>query len=194
MIPRAPGCGEVRGDLGFLLLPGHAPDRAAVLRDHLAGCTACREIFAEVRRNFTTLRQAPAPEPGPDFSAEIMDRLPRRVPRRRRRARLALLPLVAVAGLVPGLGTLAAFGIPGLASPGLGGISTWASEAVASLVRLVGSALASAITGGPAARLDAPAFALGGSLRASLLLAALTGLLLAGSLTVALLARRRTSR
>jgi len=97
------GCGSVRGDLGFLLSPELDPERAAGLREHLAGCCACRTVYARVKANFEALRREPAIEPDEGFARRVMDRLPRRVPRRRRALRLGLLPLFLLAGgLLPG--------------------------------------------------------------------------------------------
>jgi predicted anti-sigma-YlaC factor YlaD len=191
MSRRSPGCGSVRGDLGFLLVPEHDPERAAELRGHLAGCMACRAVFAEVRANFRALRSVPAPEPGPAFSRKVMDRLPRKVPRRRRKVALALVPLVALVGLGPGAGTVATSGLLALPRHALAGVSDAAAEAVRSVIGLVGSALASSLGGGPAAPVaSAGLFPGSGVVVAAVISVALVGLLAAvGTAAIALVRR-----
>jgi predicted anti-sigma-YlaC factor YlaD len=95
---RAAGCGAVRGDLGFLLQPDLDPARAVEIRDHLAACDRCRLLYTRVKANYEALRRKPPLDPGESFAHGVLERLPRRVPRRLRRARFWVLPLAALAG------------------------------------------------------------------------------------------------
>lgn len=134
------GCGSVRGDLGFLLSPELDPERAASLREHLEGCGACRVVYARVKANYEALRREPAIEPGEGFARRVMDRLPRRVPRRRRAVRLGLLPLLLLAGgLLPG-GLRLASGESGLPAALVSGLQAPLAAAGGLLVKLVVSA------------------------------------------------------
>lgn len=186
---RAPaGCGSVRGDLGFLLSPELDPERAATVREHLEGCGACRMVYARVQANYEALRREPALEPGEDFAREVMDRLPRRVPRRRRAVRLGLLPLFLLAGgLLPG-GLKLAAGEGGLLAALATGLQSHLGAAGGLLVKLVASAsgrlpasellplLGGGVSGG--ALLTAPAgLALAAAAATGLLVVALTALL-----------------
>jgi anti-sigma factor RsiW len=134
------GCGSVRGDLGFLLSPELDPERAAGLREHLAGCCSCRTVYARVRANFEALRREPPIEPDKDFARRVMDRLPRRVPRRRRALRMGLLPLLLLAGgLLPG-GLRLAASESGLLATLASSLRAPLSGAGGLLVQLVGTA------------------------------------------------------
>lgn len=143
------GCGAVRGDLGFLLLPDLDPERATALRDHLAGCPSCRLLYTRVRANYEALRREPAIEPGPGFSRRVMDRVPRRVPRRRRLVHLSVIPFLACLGLLADLGT----GTGTAVSRPLGllvtGATDVASRAATSLLELLATVGARALWGAP---------------------------------------------
>jgi anti-sigma factor RsiW len=193
----AAGCGSVRGDLGFLLRPELDPERAEGLREHLEGCGACRAVYARVKANFEALRREPAIEPGEGFARRVMDRLPRRVPRRRRALRLWLLPLLFLAGgLLPG-GLKLATSETGLLATLASGLQAPLSHAGGLLVRLVVSATVRILPGetlpllrgglsGGASLTGPAALALLATLASVLLLAAL-------GTTLLLLRRRRRS-
>lgn len=194
---RAPaGCGSVRGDLGFLLSPELDPERAASLRDHLEGCGGCRMVYARVKANYEALRREPAIEPDDGFARRVMDRLPRRVPRRRRAVRLGLLPLFLLAGgLLPG-GLRLAAGEGGLLAALASGLQAPLGAAGGLLVKLVASAgdrlpaseLLPLLGGGVA---HGASFAAGAGL---LLAAASAAGLLVAVLAACLLSPRRSSR
>jgi predicted anti-sigma-YlaC factor YlaD len=143
------GCGAVRGDLGFLLLPDIDPERAKTLKDHLAGCPSCRLLYTRVRANYEALRREPTIEPGPGFSRQVMDRLPRRVPRRRRLAHLGVLALLAGVGFLAHLGV--GSGTAGSRPLGhlLTGATDLASRLATSLLELLAAVGARALWGDP---------------------------------------------
>jgi anti-sigma factor RsiW len=181
-VRRAPaGCGSVRGDLGFLLSPELDPERAAALREHLESCGACRVVYARVKANYEALRREPAIEPDGEFARRVMDRLPRRVPRRRRGVRLGMIPLILLAsGLLPG-GLKLAAGEGGLLAALASGLQAPLSAAGGLLVKLVASA---------SGRLPAGELLplLGGGVSGGASLSAAAGLVLAAAAATGLLA------
>jgi anti-sigma factor RsiW len=76
-----------------------APDERRAVEEHLLSCAECRQELALLTIVVTSLDHQPVLEPGPDFSARVMARLPARVAR-------TLSPLWSLVS-VPVLGLIA---------------------------------------------------------------------------------------
>ncbi|MDR7537862.1 MAG: zf-HC2 domain-containing protein [Armatimonadota bacterium] len=82
------------------------PDRAAEVREHLAGCAACQADLQALRAVKRLLGALRAPEPAPDLEAAILARVEREsrwlwLPRPRPAVALAAVALTVVLVAVP---------------------------------------------------------------------------------------------
>ena len=92
-------CAAVRAKLQDYVTRELAPDERRMIDEHLLTCPECRQELALMTIVVTNLDHQPVLEPGPDFSARVMARLPARVAR-------TVSPLWSLAAL-PVLGLLA---------------------------------------------------------------------------------------
>jgi len=97
-------CAEVRAALPAILYDELPSAEAAALRDHLAGCPACRAEHAALRRVGTLLTAVPAPTIRVDLSRLYQEAGRRQHVRLRRWRRAALACCAAAAGLLIALG------------------------------------------------------------------------------------------
>ncbi len=98
-------CEQISNEL-IAYVDGHASARARhEVKEHLAGCVACRARLAEMRKVWTVLDEAPAIEPSFGFDARLRQRIaaePRRsrffslMPRPRLALSMALLAALTI--------------------------------------------------------------------------------------------------
>jgi len=121
-LTRTPACGELRRELGVYVLGAIAPADRGAVESHLAACSSCRDLLADLACLPALLRRVPPDELDGVFSAgEAGDRsmLPDKplgsllseAARRRRYRRRWQLAATAAAGLA--VGAAAAYGALG---------------------------------------------------------------------------------
>jgi anti-sigma factor RsiW len=59
------------------------PSEIETVEQHLAGCSACRDVCAETGRLFETMARVPVPERDPNYGAQVWERLEPKLPRER---------------------------------------------------------------------------------------------------------------
>jgi anti-sigma factor RsiW len=74
-------CDGVRARLQDYVTRELTPDERRMVDEHLLACAECRQELALMTIVVTNLDHQPVLEPGPDFSARVMARLPARVAR-----------------------------------------------------------------------------------------------------------------